>query len=66
MYTISYHLAQTRIADLHDQAQRDALARAAGQLGRRPGLRPRLRLRLRPRSGEMRGMGRFAPGAASR
>ena len=26
--TISYHLAQARIAELHDQARRDALARA--------------------------------------
>jgi hypothetical protein len=40
MYTISYHLAQARVADLHDQAKRDTLARAACQLGRRPGLHP--------------------------
>ena len=42
MYTISYHLAQARLADLHDQAKRGTLARAACQLGRRPGLRPRV------------------------
>jgi hypothetical protein len=35
MYTISYHLAQARLADRHDQANRDTLARAACQLGRR-------------------------------
>jgi hypothetical protein len=36
MYTISYHLAQARVAGLHDRAKRDTLARAACQLGRRP------------------------------
>jgi hypothetical protein len=40
MYTISYHLAQARVTDLHDQAQRDTLARAACQLGRSSGLLP--------------------------
>jgi hypothetical protein len=46
MYTISYRLAQARVADLHDQARRDTLARAAGRLDRRrAGLRPRA---LRP------------------
>jgi len=34
--TISYYLAQARIADLRNRAQRDTLARAA----RRPDLRP--------------------------
>ena len=40
--TIGYHLAQARIADLHHDAQRDALARAARGPGRRrrAGLRP--------------------------
>ena len=40
MYTTSYHLAQARVADLHDQARRDTLARAARRPGP-PGLRPR-------------------------
>jgi len=41
-HTISYHLAQARIAALRQHAQRGALARAAGRPGRRrrPGLRP--------------------------
>ena len=40
--TISYCLAQARIADLRRHAQRDTLARAARDPGRRcrPGLRP--------------------------
>ena len=40
--TISYHLAQTRVADLRRHAQCDTLARAARGLGRHrcPGLRP--------------------------
>jgi hypothetical protein len=52
MYTISYHLAQARVADLHDQARRDTLARAAGRLDRRrPGLRPRVLRRTRTMPG---------------
>jgi hypothetical protein len=47
MYTISYHLAQARLAELHDQAKRDTRARAVGQLGRRPGLRLRVLRRTR-------------------
>jgi hypothetical protein len=47
MYTISHHLAQARVADLHDQAQRDTLARAACQLGRRPARRARVLRRTR-------------------
>jgi hypothetical protein len=47
MYAISYHLAQARLADVHDQAHRDTMARAACQLGRRPGLRPRVLRRTR-------------------
>ena len=41
-HTISYHMAQARIADLRNHAQRDTLARAARGPGRRhrPGLRP--------------------------
>jgi hypothetical protein len=41
-YTISYHVAQARIADLRRQTQRDSLARAVRGPGRRrhPGLRP--------------------------
>ena len=40
MYSaINYQIAQARIADLHRQAQRDALAREARQ-GRRPHKRP--------------------------
>ena len=40
--TISYYLAQARIADLRRHAQRATLARAARAPGRRgrPGLRP--------------------------
>jgi hypothetical protein len=37
--TISHQIAQARIADLHRQAQRDALARETRQ-GRRPHKRP--------------------------
>ena len=37
--TINYQIAQARIADLHRQAQRDALARQARQ-GRRPHKHP--------------------------
>jgi hypothetical protein len=48
MYTISYRLAQARLADLHDQAKRDTLARAARRLDRRPaGLCPRVLRRTR-------------------
>jgi hypothetical protein len=47
MYTISYHLAQGRVADLHGQAQRNTLARAACQLGRRPARRARVLRRTR-------------------
>jgi hypothetical protein len=47
MYTISYHLAQARAADLRDQAGRYTLARAARQPGRRPGLRLRVLRRSR-------------------
>ena len=36
--TIIYHLAQTRIAEFHDQAERDALIRAARR--ERRSLRP--------------------------
>jgi hypothetical protein len=41
-HTISYHLAQARIADLYHHAQRDTLTRATRGPGRRgrPGLRP--------------------------
>ena len=41
-HTISYHLAQARIAALRQHAQRDALARAAGRdrRRRRPGAVP--------------------------
>jgi len=41
-HTISYHLAQARIAALRQHAQRGALARAAGRPDRRrrPGPRP--------------------------
>ena len=48
-HTISYDLAQARIADLRQQAQRDALARAARGPGRRfrPGLRRRALRRTR-------------------
>ncbi len=45
---ILHDLAQARIADLHRQAQRDALVRAA-----RRGRRPRLHHRIRP----IRGLG---------
>ena len=38
-HTISYHLAQARIADLRHHAQRATLARAARSHSR-PGLRP--------------------------
>src|SRR5215467_8177382 len=40
--TISFYLIQARTADLHHDAQRDIMARAARGLGRRrrPGLRP--------------------------
>ena len=40
-HSISYHMAQARIARLRHHAQRDALARATRRLGRRrrPGLR---------------------------
>jgi hypothetical protein len=34
--TVSYELMQARIADLHRQAQRDALARAARRARRPP------------------------------
>jgi hypothetical protein len=39
---ISYHLAQTHIADLRHDARRDSLARAARCAGQRcrPGMRP--------------------------
>jgi hypothetical protein len=41
--TISYYLAQARIADLHRQAERDTAARAARRAGpdRRGPARPR-------------------------
>jgi len=41
-HSISYHMAQARIARLRHHAQRDALARATRRLGRRrrPGLCP--------------------------
>ena len=39
-HTISYHMAQARIAGLRQHARRDALTRAARSAGRRPGLRP--------------------------
>ena len=41
-HTISYHLAQARIAALRQHAQRDTLARAAGRPSRRrrPGPSP--------------------------
>ena len=42
-HSISYHMAQARLARLCHQAQRDALARATRRLGRRR--RPALRLR---------------------
>ena len=38
--TISYHLAQARLADLRHQAQRDTLARAARQARRARTHRP--------------------------
>ena len=38
-YTISYGLAQARIADLHDQARRQSLARAARSGQARSGAR---------------------------
>ena len=44
--TINYQIAQARIADLHRQAQRDALAREARQ-GRRPHKHPSRRHVLR-------------------
>jgi hypothetical protein len=37
-HTISYHMAQARIANLRHHAQLDTLARAASRLGRRPRL----------------------------
>ena len=43
-YTVSYGLAQARIADLHDQARRQSLARAAraARAGKAPsGAQPR-------------------------
>jgi hypothetical protein len=45
--TIHYQIAQARVADLHHQAQRDALARAARQARaaqRHRGTRPMLQL----------------------
>jgi len=42
MYTVSYRLAQARVADLHGQAKRDTLARTARQTARRPRLRARV------------------------
>ena len=41
-HTISYHMAQARIAELRQHARRDALTRAARSAGRRcrPGLHP--------------------------
>jgi hypothetical protein len=44
--TISHQIAQDRVADLHRQAQQDALARAARQ-GRRPHRAPSGRRVLR-------------------
>ncbi len=44
--TINHQIAQARIADLHRQAQQDALARAARQ-GRRPHKHPSARNILR-------------------
>ena len=48
-HTISYQLAQARVADLRHHAHRDTLARAARGPGRRgrPGLRPRALRRTR-------------------
>jgi hypothetical protein len=40
-YTISYGLAQARIADLHDQARRQSLARAARAGKAQSGSQPR-------------------------
>lgn len=53
-YTISYGLAQARIADLHDQAKRHSLARAARSQGAQSEPQPRVsripgHLRLRHR-----------------
>jgi hypothetical protein len=42
-HSISYHLAQARIADLRHKAQRATLVRAARGLGRRRGPGPRRR-----------------------
>ena len=44
--TINHQITRARIADLHRQAQRDALARAARQ-GRRPHKHPSARHVLR-------------------
>jgi hypothetical protein len=44
--TISYDLAQARIADLRHQAEREGLARAAARSARPD--RPRVQVRLRP------------------
>jgi hypothetical protein len=46
--TIHEYLAKTRIADLHRQAQRDALARAASKARRAPAHRRSHRLRRFP------------------
>jgi len=69
-HTISYHLAQARIAALRQHAQRGALARAAGRPGRRR--RPSRRRRPGPspwalrRPGAVPGIAQAAqPAAAS-
>ena len=44
--TVSYNLAQARIADLRHQAEREGLARAAARSAQPD--RPRVQVRLRP------------------
>ena len=62
-HTINYHMAQARIADLRNHAQRDTLARAARGPGRRR--RPGLRARALRRPGALPGITQAAqPGAA--
>jgi hypothetical protein len=46
--TVSYHLAQARIADLRHQARREDLARAAARSAQPDRPRAQVRLRFRP------------------
>ena len=68
-HTISYHLAQARIAGLRHHAQRDTLARAARshRERRRPGMRPWMPCRTRAIPGTAEAVqGAVAHGAPAR